>query len=166
MITVDATLLFSPPPPQITYLSGQSIKELHPWTLSVTCLHKEYKNVSIQTTSKTEPAQFTVIQLILDRAGMYLRKVQLQSQTKAKVNISPGALLLRFHLWFCSVYKTGTLRKGYNLREKPISQKLIVWGDHVSVVSALSLERILIACQIQSRSVSSETYHDFLNPMS
>ena len=40
----------------------------------------------------TEPAQFFVIYLILDRPGIYLREVQLELQTQLGLNISQSAL--------------------------------------------------------------------------
>ena len=40
----------------------------------------------------TEPVQFFVIYLILDRPGIYLREVQLELQTQLGLNISQSAL--------------------------------------------------------------------------
>ena len=56
-----------------------------------------------------------------------------------------------------------TLRKkGYSLRGKPArSQKLLVRGEHISVISALSVEGILV-CKVQRGSVSGETFYNFI----
>ena len=149
----------------------------------------------------TEPAQFFIIYLILDRPGIYLREVQLELQTQLGLNVSQSALCKFLHKTGftrqrlstyalqrdeclrsqfaadVSLYspemlifldETGTDRrdtlrkKGYSLRGKPAkSQKLLVRGEHVSVISALSVEGILV-CQIQRGSVSGETFYDFI----
>ena len=45
----------------------------------------------------TEPAQFFVVYLILDRPGIYLRELQLELQSQLGINISQGALCKFLH---------------------------------------------------------------------
>ena len=52
----------------------------------------------------TEPAQFFVVYLILDRPGIYLRELQLELQSQLGLNISQGALCKFLH-------KTGFTRQ-------------------------------------------------------
>ena len=56
----------------------------------------------------TEPAQFFIIYLILDRPGIYLREVQLELQTQLGLNVSQSALCKFLHktAW---IYKTETV---------------------------------------------------------
>ena len=85
----------------------------------------------------------------------------LRSQFAADVSLySPEMLIF---LDETGTDRRDTLRKkGYSLRGKPAkSQKLLVSGEHVSVISALSVGGILV-CQIQRGSVSGETFYDFI----
>ena len=61
------------------------------------------------------------------------------------------------------VQTRGTIRcHGYSLRGKPLkTQKLLIRGEHISAIAAMSVEGI-VALKIVQRGVDGDTYYDFI----
>lgn len=146
----------------------------------------------------TDPAQFLIVYLVLEKPEIYLRsellsqlglditknaickflhKAGLTRQMLKTYAIQTEEALCSKFSADVSFYREEMLifldetetdcqdtfrKKGYSLRGKPTrSQKLLVRGDHVSVICLISIEGIL-CCRIVRGSVNNDTFLDFV----
>ncbi len=149
----------------------------------------------------TEPVQFFIIHLLLDRPGIYLREIKSTLEVELGVDVTESAIckflkkagftrqrLVTYALQRndelrhefsaeLALYKTHTLvfddetgtdrrytirRMGYSIRGHPAkAQKLLVRGERISVIAAMSVHGIL-AVDIVRGGVDADRYYDFV----
>ena len=133
-------------------------RTLQPFHTTGNVMKKEYLREN-DFRKLTSPAQLFILQLTLEKPGIYLHEIQRELWDFLQIDVNISTIYRLLH----ESGFTNVLRKyGYSMRGKPVvNHSLLVRGECVSAVAVISVCGLLDICTVMG-STNSDTFYDFV----